>query len=193
MLFSQMLNVQKRDNICVWHELNTRKVWCSSPVLNKLAGERKSGWRAGIIYLNKEPTQGFSQHKGERTLWFRGRCEQARGGGHGMQPNPDLCAFSIMKSVKQKAEHCGVTGQRLPWAAATHPSSGVQMWQSLEMALVHAHRTEQQRYRERANCWGAWGSQPGAVGLRPAKQTCPDGWWINGLCLSSVKLNTYKD
>lgn len=28
----------------------------------------------------------------------------------------------------------------------------VQMWQLLEKALVHAHRAEQQQYREEANC-----------------------------------------
>lgn len=40
------------------------------------------------------------------------------------------------------------------------------------MALVHAHRAEQQRYQEGVDCWGAWGLQPGAAGLQLAKQTC---------------------
>lgn len=64
--------------------------WCSCPALTKLAGERESIQRAGIINLSKESTQGFSQHKGERKVSFRDRCEQAsRGMAHG--PGPDLC------------------------------------------------------------------------------------------------------
>lgn len=31
-----------------------------------------------------------------------------------MQPNPDLCAFSIMKSMKQKAELWGSQGSACP-------------------------------------------------------------------------------
>lgn len=60
--------------------------------------------RAGIFDLNKEPTWGFSQHKGERKVNFRDRCEQARrwGTAHGL--GPDLHGFNMMKSVNQKAE-----------------------------------------------------------------------------------------
>lgn len=66
--------------------------WCSCPALTKLAGERESIQKAGIICLNKEPTPGFSQHKGERKVSFRGGCEQARRGGM-VQPSPWLVRF----------------------------------------------------------------------------------------------------
>lgn len=74
--------------------------WCSCPALTKLAGERESIQRAGIAYLSEGPTQ----HKGERKVSFRDRCEQARKGGMAHGPGPDLCSSNMMKSMNQKSE-----------------------------------------------------------------------------------------
>lgn len=97
---------------------------CSNSAMNKMAGETESRQRAGIIYLNKEPTQGFSQHKGERRVRFRGRCEETRGGGNGTQPRPWLARFYHHEKHEAKGREAQwVTGPCLPWAAAGHPIS----------------------------------------------------------------------
>lgn len=116
--------MQKRGNICPGMDLIPERCkWCSSPAP---AGERQSRQGAGTIYLNREPTESFSQHQVERTVRFRGRSDQVRGGG--MLYSPALICLLLPSVWKQKAvcEKCeakgrgtqGVTEHCLPSAAA---------------------------------------------------------------------------